>query len=455
MVEALVVPLILADGKPLGTFWIGSHDSGRQFDGEDLRVITALAEHAAAALRPAASASEDAGLTGKAGEEIRAQRAEEALREADRRKDEFLAMLAHELRNPLAPIRTGLQILRYTEGRNPAIEPLRAMMERQVMHLTRLVDDLMDVSRITRDKIELRKEVVDLTTLLAHVVEANRPAIEERQQQLIVEWPQEPLRLEGDSTRLEQILDNLLNNACKYTDPEGRIRITAGREGVDVVVRVRDTGIGIAPENLPHVFDPFVQAERRLDRSQGGLGLGLSLVRSLAELHGGAVTAQSEGLGRGSEFILRLPALPTSEVTGDPTDRGADVDPIRTLPRRRILVVDDNLDSARTMALLLRRSWGQEVEVADNGATAIEAAITFRPDVILLDIGLPGMSGYEVAKRLRERPEFASTFVVAMTGWGQQEDRLLSQEAGFDHHLVKPVDTDVLRALLFNAETVG
>jgi PAS domain S-box-containing protein len=374
--------------------------------------------------------------------------ARQALAEADRRKDEFLAMLAHELRNPLAPIRTGLEILRHAEGDDRPIEPLRAMMERQVDHLTRLVDDLMDVSRITRGKIELRKEVVDLGTILGHVVEAARPSFVERRHELIVGWPEGPIHLEADPTRLGQILDNLLNNACKYTEPGGCIRLTAGREGGSLVLRVRDTGIGIAPEKLPYIFDLFMQAERRLDRSQGGLGIGLSLVRSLAEMHGGEVTARSDGPGRGSEFVVRLPALPPTSVTGDRAEPGAGLEPAPSLPRRRILVVDDNPDSARTMAMLLRRSWGQEVEVAHDGPGAIEVALTFRPELLLLDLGLPGMSGYEVARHLRQRPEFAGTLIVAMTGWGQDSDRQRSAQAGFDHHLVKPVDPEALRSLL-------
>ncbi|MGE5756289.1 MAG: ATP-binding protein [Planctomycetaceae bacterium] len=376
------------------------------------------------------------------------RRLEESLREADRRKGEFIAMLAHELRNPLAPIRNALHLLERAETDGSTSREVRAMMRRQVDHMTRLVDDLLDISRIAQGKIELRKEVNDLATIVRRSVEASRPLIEDRGHVLTVSLPPEAIPLEADPTRLKQILDNLLTNAAKYTDPGGRIELAVDREGGEVVIRVRDTGIGIAPEKLPRIFDLFVQAERRLDRALGGLGIGLSLVRSLVELHGWSITAHSDGPGRGSEFAVRLPAPPPPEGASDRGDSGVERRAIRPLPRRRILVVDDNLDSARTMALMLRRSWGQEVEVAHDGAAAVEAAGTFGPEVILLDIGLPGMSGYDVARRLRERPEFAATVIVAMTGWGQDEDRRRSREAGIDHHLVKPVDPDSLQRLL-------
>jgi len=376
------------------------------------------------------------------------KRAEEALVEADRHKDEFLATLAHELRNPLAPIRNSLHILKGHEADRTLSEPLWEMMERQVYNMTRLVDDLMDISRINWGKIELRAEDVDLVSIIRRAVAASLPFLEERQHELRLQLPDEPIRLGGDPTRLEQILDNLLNNAAKYTDPGGRIRLAAAREGDCAVIRVRDTGIGIEPEMLAKVFGLFVQVERRLDRSKGGLGIGLSLVRQLVEMHGGTIQAHSEGPGRGSEFVVRLPAL--SREGGPPLESRPDAAPSpRSTPaRRRILVVDDNVDSARTMALLLMRLWKQEVQVAHDGPAALEAARAFHPEVILLDIGLPGLSGYEVARRLRRQPEFAGTLLVAMTGWGQDDDRLKSEEAGFDRHLVKPVDPDALRELL-------
>ncbi|MDR3633342.1 MAG: PAS domain-containing protein [Isosphaeraceae bacterium] len=373
---------------------------------------------------------------------------EQALKEADRKKDEFLATLAHELRNPLAPIRNALHLLGRADADESAREEVRAVLLRQVDQLARLVDDLMDVSRITRGNIELRNERIDIAAVVRQAVHACHPLMDDRGHTLSVSLPADPVYLDADPTRLGQVLDNLLTNAAKYTDPGGQIELAVNREGPEVVIRIRDTGIGIDPQKLPYIFDLFMQAERRLDRSQGGLGIGLSLVRNLVEMHGGNVTARSEGLGHGSEFEIRLPALPPATVEGDRGRSGMRRQPARALARRRILVVDDNVDSARMMALLLKRSWGQEVEVAHDGAAAIEAACTFRPELILLDIGLPGMSGYDVAKDLRQRPEFERTVIVAMTGWGQDEDRRRSREAGIDHHLVKPVDTDDLEQLL-------
>jgi len=389
---------------------------------------------------------------GQIGQFFDRKRAERALVEADLHKDEFLATLAHELRNPLAPIRNSLHILKSPEADRALADTVWEMMERQVYNMTRLVDDLMDVSRIHWGKIELRSEEVDLASVVRRAVEASMPLIDERRHDLRIELPETPVGLKGDPTRLEQILDNLLNNAAKYTDPGGRIRLVAAREGECAVIRVQDTGIGIEPEMLSKVFGLFVQAERRLDRSKGGMGIGLSLVRQLVEMHGGTILAHSEGPGRGSEFVVRLPA-PTVE-DGHPHGIRAVASPSppsnSTPARRRILVVDDNEDSARTMALLLVRLWKQEVRVAHDGPSAVEAALSFLPEVILLDIGLPGLSGYEVAERLRRRPEFAGTLLVAMTGWGQDEDRRRSREAGFDRHLVKPVDPEALRKLLSN-----
>jgi PAS domain S-box-containing protein len=378
------------------------------------------------------------------------KRAEEALRESDRHKNEFLAMLAHELRNPLAPIRTALHLMRQPggDGNGSYFEGEREMVERQVRHLTRLVDDLLDISRISRGKIELRKEVVDLAAVVDRAVETIRPLLVEHDLHLTVSLPSEPARLEADPTRLEQVLANLLHNAAKYTDSGGRIDLIAAREGDEVVLRVRDTGIGITPEMLPRIFEMFVQAERRLDRSQGGLGIGLSLVRTLVEIHGGRVTAHSAGLGQGSEFVVRLPALawPAQGARAAPprSQRPADALP----PRHRILIVDDNPDAANSLARLLTRLWHQDVQVAHDGPAALAAAQAFRPDVILLDIGMPGMDGYEVAQRLRRQPEFATTLLVALTGWGQEEDRRRSQDAGIDHHLVKPADPEILREML-------
>jgi PAS domain S-box-containing protein len=373
------------------------------------------------------------------------KRAEEALREADRRKDEFIAMLAHELRNPLAPILNALQVMKLAGSDDArAAAPLREMMERQVHNMTRLVEDLLDISRINSGKIELRKKVVDLVTLTSQVAEASRPSIENRRHTLTLALPAEPILLEADPTRLEQVLDNLLTNAAKYTNPGGSIWLTVVREGETAVIRLRDTGIGIPPK----VFDLFVQAEHRPDHAHGGLGIGLSLVRSLVELHCGSVLAHSEGRGKGCEFVVRLPASRPA-VTID--DRGKPApNPGAAAPahRRQILVVDDNRDAANSLARLLTILCRQDVRVAYDGPSALDAAASFRPDVVLLDIGLPGMDGYEVARRLRARTEFAGTLLVALTGWGQDEDRQRSRDAGFDRHLVKPVDPDALLRLL-------
>jgi PAS domain S-box-containing protein len=376
------------------------------------------------------------------------QKEHQGLQEVNRRKDEFLAMLAHELRNPLAPIRNAMYLLKRGEVDRSSSEEVRSMMERQVEHLARLIDDLMDVSRISSGKVELRMEVVNLRSVVGRAIEISRPLMEEKGHELAVEVPAELIQLDADPTRLEQILDNLLTNAAKYTDPGGQIALSVSREGDSAVVRLRDDGIGIAPEKLPRIFDLFVQAERRLDRSQGGLGLGLSLVKSLVELHGGSVTATSAGLGKGTEFVVRLPALPV--LTNQQIAANGNMHPRTesTLPRSRVLVVDDNVDSALSMRMVLRKLWGQESEVAHEGEEALEKAEQFRPDVILLDIGLPGMSGYEIAERLRSHPQFRRTLLVAMTGLGQEDDLRRSHESGFDHHLVKPVDLDVLRELL-------
>jgi PAS domain S-box-containing protein len=372
------------------------------------------------------------------------------LAEADRRKDEFLAMLAHELRNPLAPIRNALAILE--EGADGATSAqARDVAERQVRHMAHLVDDLLDISRITRGKINLQKEPVDLAAAVSRSVEAARPVLSARRHTLSVALPQTPVSLLADPTRLEQILDNLLSNAAKYTEPGGRIDLAAERHGDEAVLRVRDTGVGIAPEMLPRVFDLFAQAERSLDRAEGGLGIGLTLVRSLVELHGGSVQAYSAGLGHGSEFVVRLPAagdaarrvdLPASPAPG----------PGEPAAVRRVLVVDDNLDAAQSLATLLKL-WGHEVTVAHDGAAALEAVRARASDVILLDIGLPGMSGLEVARQVRGNPE--RPLLVALTGYGQEQDRRRSIAAGFDCHLVKPVDLRELRRLIAAAPARG
>lgn len=365
------------------------------------------------------------------------------IQDADHRKDEFLAMLAHELRNPLAPIRTGLDLLAMAGADAEVVAPMR----RQVVHLAHLVDDLLDVARITRGTIDLRMQEADVKKIVSGAVETSRPVVEARGHELSVAVPPEPLRVSGDPVRLTQVLTNLINNAAKYTPDGGSICVAAEAEGNEVVVRVCDTGAGISREMLSRVFDLFVQADRSLDRAQGGLGIGLTLVRRLVEMHEGTVQAFSEGLGMGSEFVVRLPALvgrpaaepapePAEEPAGEPETAG-----------RRVLVVDDNADAAATLAMLLRIS-GHEVKVAHDGHAALEAARTFRPEVVLLDIGLPGLDGYEVARRLRSRPETAHSLLVAVSGYGQEDDKRRSREAGFDQHLVKPVDFAALRAVL-------
>jgi len=374
------------------------------------------------------------------------RRRAEDLAGADRRKDQFLAMLAHELRNPLAPIRNAVELMRQVETIDPAFQPSREMVERQVKHLARLVDDLLDVSRITQGSIRLRKEAVDLGTVVERAVEGTRPLIDSRAHNLNVQLPTDPIRLEADPTRLEQILTNLLNNAAKYTMPGGQIRVSAVLEGDEAVVRVRDNGIGVPPDVLDRVFEPFVQSEGSLARSEGGLGIGLTLVRSLVEMHGGSVEATSPGLGQGSEFVVRLPAnVPVEKGTSSLPEAHAPF-PSRGL---RVLVVEDNVDAAESLSALLRL-WGHEVRMVHDGLAAIDAAREQHPEVVLLDIGLPGLDGYQVARRLRDDVGLDNSLLVAMTGYGQPEDRRRSREAGIHHHFVKPVEPFVLRTLLSN-----
>ena len=385
-------------------------------------------------------------------EELR-RRADE-IAAADRRKDQFLAMLAHELRNPLAPIRNAVELMRQVETLDPSFQPNREMVERQVKNLARLVDDLLDVSRITQGSIRLRKEPVELRTILDRAVDATRPLIESRGHQLVLELAREPIRLDADPTRLEQVVTNLLNNAAKYTMPGGHIWLAAELDGKEAVVRVRDNGIGVPPDVLGRVFEPFVQTDGSLARSEGGLGIGLTLVRSLVEMHGGRVEAHSPGLGQGSEFTIRLPArvAQPAELPAPPVSETA----VRPLARPlRILVVEDNVDAAESLATLLR-VWGHDVQVVHDGLQALDAARGRRPEVVLLDIGLPGLDGYQVARRLREDLGLGGALLVAMTGYGQPEDRRRSREAGIHHHFVKPVEPFVLRNLLADvASPVG
>lgn len=371
------------------------------------------------------------------------------LAERDRQKDQFLAMLAHELRNPLAPIRNVVELLGYQCGQDAALQRQREIVDRQVRHLTHMVDDLLDVSRITRGKIELRKQPVELAGLLRDAVSAAIPAARAGEGSLVLTGLSEPAWLEGDPTRLAQVFSNLLNNAVKFTPEEGSIDVSLEREASWGVIRLRDTGKGIPAPLLPHVFELFVQGERTLARSQGGLGIGLTMVKRLVELHGGFVEAFSEGPGRGSEFVVRLPLLPVQKAApaGDqPGDGDSTVGQPGKSRRKRVLLIEDNADAAETMADLLEL-WGYDCRVAANGPSGLDQISTFGPDVVLLDIGLPGMDGYEVAQRLREERGYTRP-LVAVTGYGQEEDRRRSRAAGFDRHLTKPVDPEELRHLL-------
>jgi PAS domain S-box-containing protein len=367
----------------------------------------------------------------------------EALQRADRQKNEFLALLAHELRNPLAPIRNALYIMGQPEASAANATRAREIAERQVQHMSRLLDDLIDVARVSRGGMELRREIVDIDIAVASAVEAVHPLVQDSRHQLTVAVPPRTLWVEADPARLEQVLINLLTNAVKYTDPGGHIWVTAAAEGGEVVLRVRDSGIGIDPVMLPRVFELFVQAERRMDRAVGGVGIGLSLVKKLVELHGGSVQAFSAGLGRGTELVVRLPAAktPGAAERADAEGRPADMFGLR------ILVVDDNINAADSLATLLELS-GHEVRVAYEGEAALLVAEAFKPQVVLLDIGMPGMDGYEVGRALRQKPQTRSALLVAITGWGAPEDLRRSKEAGFDHHLVKPVEPSALQRLL-------
>ena len=371
------------------------------------------------------------------------QRAEAQLRDIDRRKDEFLATLAHELRNPLAPMRNALQILRLKASDAAAVEQVRGMMERQLLQMVRLIDDLLDVSRITRGKLALRKERVALTAVVADAVDTARPHIEAAGHQLEVQLPSEPVYLDADPVRLAQVLSNLLNNAAKYTERGGRIWVAAEHRNDQVEVHVRDTGIGIPAESLSSIFEMFAQVDRSLEKVHGGLGIGLTLVKRLTEMHGGSVEARSEGVGKGAEFVVRLPAARIPAREGEPN--GDALEPNRA--RCRVLVADDNRDAAESMGMLLRMM-GNEVRIVSDGAQAVEEAAAFRPDLILLDIGMPRMNGFEAARRIRQELWSKEMFLVAVSGWGQDEDKRRAIDAGFDRHLTKPVEFAHLHALL-------
>jgi PAS domain S-box-containing protein len=369
--------------------------------------------------------------------------ARQALADADRRKDEFLATLAHELRNPLAPMRNMLEIMKRANGEGRLLEQARSTMERQLSHMVRLIDDLLDVSRISRGRIELKRERVELATAVAQALEACRPLAEQAGHEIQVTLPPESVDLHADPVRLAQIFGNVLNNACKYTDPGGRIWLTAERQGGGVEVRIKDTGVGIPSDQLGNIFEIFTQVDRTLERSQGGLGLGLTLVKRLVEMHDGTVTAYSDGPGKGSQIVVHLPVL-AEPPRAEPPQAAASQ---RSFTGRRVLVVDDNQDAATSLALLLEIS-GHVVRTAHDGLQAIEATAEFRPDVVLMDIGMPNLNGYDAARQIRAQPGGEHLVLVAVTGWGQEEDRRRTQTAGFDGHLVKPVDYAAVVQLL-------
>ncbi|TFY98768.1 ATP-binding protein [Ramlibacter rhizophilus] len=419
----IMAPLV-AHGQPFGILSFATAESGRRYNQDDLALAVDLARRAAVAIENA--------------------RLLRALRDADRAKDVFMATLAHELRNPLAPIWNGLSIIKRVSGDRSRVEQVSGMIERQVAQLSRLVDDLLDVSRIAANKLELRRERTSLVRVINAAVEIARPHIEALHHKLSLVFPDEPAEILGDPGRLSQIFSNLLINAAKYTRRGGHIELLVDVQDDEVVVRVRDTGIGIAPDMLGRVFGLFTQVEQSEDRRQGGLGIGLSLVQGLVRLHGGRVEARSAGLDQGSEFSVCLPRLKPGDVPD--TVEETEARPPAVATARRILVVDDNLDAASSLADLLVLA-GNEVQVAHDGQGAVERTESFRPDVVLLDIGLPDFSGYEAARRIRKLEGVRQPLLIALTGWGQQQDKEDAAEAGFDQHWTKPVDPAHLLAL--------
>jgi PAS domain S-box-containing protein len=370
----------------------------------------------------------------------------EELAEADRRKDEFLATLAHELRNPLAPIRNSLEILKMPRVDSDTAQQAKEMMGRQIQHLVRLVDDLLDVARVMRGKIELRREPVEMATVVARSIETVNSLLEIQGQRLELSIPEESLLVDADPVRLGQVVSNLLTNAAKYTEAHGHIWLSARKEGGKVLLKVRDDGIGIAPELLPHIFELFVQADHASTRAQGGLGIGLTLARNLVLMHGGTIEARSAGLGKGCEFVVRLPLLAHQHRPANiDEDSGRQEGP--SAPGHKLLVVDDNKDAALSLAALLRLQ-GHDVRVVHDGASALTVAAAFRPNMVFLDIGMPEMDGFEVARLMREVPGLEGTVLAALTGWGQMEDRRRTAAAGFHHHLVKPPEPKTLASLL-------
>ncbi|MEO6447181.1 MAG: ATP-binding protein, partial [Gemmatimonadaceae bacterium] len=420
----IAVPL-KARSRVHGVMSFVTEESGRNYEADDLRAAEDLANRAVIAIENSSLLS--------------------ALKDADRRKDEFIAMLAHELRNPLAPVRNAVEIIASKAPPVPELLWARNVIDRQVRQMTRLVDDLLDVSRISRGKFHLRKEPVALATIVQHALEVSAPLVEQWGQTLTVSLPSEAVYLLADAARLAQVLQNLLNNSVKYTEPGGEIWLTATVAEDVLEIRVRDTGVGIPADMLPRVFEMFTQVDRSLERTQGGLGIGLTLVQQLIHLHDGTVEAQSAGLGSGSEFIVRLPASRTPQGVGA-LGTSEDLNASSAVEKLRILVVDDNADAAESLCMLLELV-GHDVSSANDGLGAVHAAEDFLPDVAILDIGLPKLNGYEAARRIRAARGAAVT-LIALTGWGQEDDRRRSREAGFDHHLTKPADFGVLQKLL-------
>jgi signal transduction histidine kinase/CheY-like chemotaxis protein/pimeloyl-ACP methyl ester carboxylesterase len=421
----MAVPLIAHEQKLGALTFCYTAASGRRYAQRELRLAEELA-------RRTATVVENAKLY-------------HALQEVDRRKDEFLAMLSHELRNPLAPILNAVQLLRLQKGENSAQQKARAIIERQVAQLTHLVDDLMEVSRTITGRIQLRQEQVTVSGIVERALETARPLIDQRGHELTVSLPPDPICLYADASRLEQVVTNLLTNAAKYTNKGGHIWLSAQQEGDKAVLRVRDTGLGITPAFLPHVFDLFTQAERSSDRSQGGLGIGLALVKRLVEMHGGTIGVSST-LGQGSEFVVNLFVCESGALSLKTQPPPAEIAK-PTGPALRVLVVDDNVDAATALEMLVGAS-GHRVWKAHTGQAALTAALDYRPDVILLDIGLPELDGFEVAKRIRQQPVLHNIVLVAVTGYGRETDRQRSQAAGFDHHLAKPVDFGKVQQIL-------
>ncbi|MHB1424188.1 MAG: response regulator [Gemmataceae bacterium] len=429
--SALALIPLLARDRALGVLTLGMGSSARRYTPSDLALAEDLAGRAAIALDNA--------------------RLYRNVQEADRHKNEFLSMLAHELRNPLAPIRNAIQLLHTHSSKEPNVVMLHEMIERQVHHLIRIVDDLLDLSRITRGKIHLQMEKIELAGVIARAVETSRPLLDARKHELRIDLPPHPLQVRGDAVRLSQVISNLLNNAAKYTEEGGLIEIRAEHREDFATIRVRDNGMGIPTEMLSSIFELFKQVDHSLDRSQGGLGIGLTLVYKLVEMHGGRVEAFSEGANKGSEFVVHLPIWRKEETQPESVEVGEDAADLSSpAQRRRVLIVDDNADAARSLRMLMEIG-GHETHLCFDGHSALSAAEKFLPEVILLDIGLPGLDGLEVARRLRAMNLSPRPMLVALTGYGQADDVRRSHEAGFDHHFVKPADPQALTALLAEA----